>query len=189
MKVGTFVGQEHIRITDTERKAILERVRAILKECFPDQTPKITYKSNMDSLNCLVITAENAVPSGTFRTMKGEDWFVRSGDVIAPNGTIQIILYSEMGYDEAEVGKFYEWEKMGHPKDWRPEYDKHSYSLSFLWNGIHRGYRKQHTSGLGLKGSYHYGTELSDLTFEDNFRMVAKIMSYAKPMKEKLKSR
>jgi len=175
MKVGTFVAKENIDVTPEEQSVNVDRFKSAIKKYFPQvKAEYFTYKS--ETVKSLTVTFKDVVPNGKFRVHSSADnRFIRPKDLVYPTGYISIILYSEMGYDEAEVGRSYEWKSMGHPDGWSPELNKHGYALYLLWHGEHKAYRRQIKSGLEVTNHFFYGTELSDLDFENSLKTIADI--------------
>lgn len=158
MQIGTFVGQETLEFSQAEIENVKKMFEDTIRRYFvcKNITVEEHYESSMKYIQ---ITAHDVVYPGKRRVIGlGDDWFIRTGDIIDPKGNISIIVRSQMGYDEAKVGKFYEW-----PKGWKAPNDVHQYEITLCWPGRHKTYRHHHWGGLDIKQHYFWGTEFSDM--------------------------
>ncbi len=93
---------------------------------------------------------------------------------------IRVSVNKRKGYDQNEVGAFYNWEE-----GFKPKLDKRSFSCSINLIGHYRRYRgKRIETWVGIVPTrYTYGTELDDIHLEYGFESIAHYMrnsSYSK---------
>ena len=156
MKIGTFVGQEGVSLTDDEIRIISERVKNTIGDGFYIMEYSLKEEKTTSYDGYATYTAKVLFTDKTTRRDSHGNSFI-------PN-YMRITIHKEKGYDENEVGRFYEWEK-----GFTPEYNHQSFSCTIDLMGYYRGYRRKNVEYIvGITPTnYSYGTELDDLTIEN----------------------
>lgn len=171
MKVGTFVAKEKLPITEKETNDFQNIIVALIKKHFPSYSfrdnVEVEHKGGYTYIRYKNLFTKNI----TYRvTGTGDNWFVKNGDLVMPCSGLVFMLTKSKGYDEAKVGKFYEWKE-----GFTPEYDCEGYSAYLIWSGLHKSKGHRYADGLSVNEHYQYGTEISDLDFTNAMASIANI--------------
>ena len=169
MKIGTFVGKEFIKLTADEKNAIIAEVN----KAYPNINVKDMKIIETDNKYMQMLHIDLFLFDGvsTFR----DD----ANNTVIPKHLL-ISICHQRGYDEAEVGKCYEWED-----GFTPEYNLTSFSCSITLHGDEREYKHKHfQKGVGLKNTYSYGSELDDLEIFTNLTKIQKYINNFRPVKK-----
>lgn len=157
MKLGTFVGRETVCLSDAEIQYISKKVSNLFKEKLGKLVKVNTkVKTTYDNKGTELVINFTFKNEETRRSLKNNARFKPS--------FIMCMFFKHKGYDEAEVGRFYEWKD-----DYKPTLNKESYTLKCDMYGDYCGYnRKNIERCVGIARSvYEYGTELEDLNINE----------------------
>lgn len=158
MKLGTFVGKGSMTLGKDEREKFINKIKHILGVLFPNDK----YEINEDTG---YITFRVYLDYKTRRDRKGNTYMPKY---------IRMTFRKSYGYDEAVVGKFYEWEE-----GFVPEYNVTSFSCTTDLIGHYRRYRARNVETfVGItQTNYQYGTEFEDFDFYAPLGAIASYIS------------
>lgn len=170
MKLGSFVGQGSVSMTDEEMKFCRETINDAIKS------------NDFGFLEFEVAEIEDAKTYDEERMFQVKLTFKEETTLRDSDGNsyipkyIRVSVRKQKGYDQNEVGCWTTW-----AEGFKPNLDKRSFECRVNLIGHYRRYRgKSIETYVGVVPTrYTYGTELEDLGLENGFNAIASYMRHS----------